>query len=288
MRKALPEVVLVDGTLQRADRAHVSVLDRGLLYGDGLFETLRVYEGRVFALPDHLRRLRASARFLGFSVPRIDWGARIAELLEANGLVGDAWVRIVVTRGVGAPSLIPPRGLRPTVIVLAGRLDDHLSAYARRGVRVEILPFANEGPLAGHKVLSYLPALLGKRIARRNRAYEGLYVDSRGRLSEGTTSNLFVVSGHRILTPPAVGLLPGVTRRKVMDLCERLGLTITERVLRVGQLLAADEVFLSSSLAEIVPVVRVGAHAMGTGGPGRITGRLRSAYRQMVRDTLGI
>jgi len=158
--------------------------------------------------------------------------------------------------------------------------------FARRGVRVELLPFAVEGPLAGHKILSYLPALLGKKTARGRGAYEGLYVDRRGRLSEGTTSNLFVVNRGRISTPAPVGILPGVTRRKVIELSRRLGLSVQEAAIRADALANAGEAFLSSSLAEIVPIIRVGEHRIGSGKPGRITAQLQDAYRAMLRETL--
>ncbi len=286
MRKRLPAYVWLDGKVVRADRACVSVFDRGLQYGDGLFETLRVYDGQVFAVDEHLARLRASARFLDLPVPRRSWDAAIAELLDRNALRDDAWVRIVLTRGPAAPALLPPNRVKPTLILLAGRLDPRLIKLARRGVRVELLPFAVEGPLAGHKILSYLPALLGKRIARRHDAYEGLYVDRRGRLSEGTTSNIFVVDRDKIVTPAEVGILPGVTRRKVIELARRLGFSVRETAVRADVLTNAGEAFLSSSLAEIVPIIGVGEHRVGSGKPGRITAQLQAAYKTMVRETL--
>ncbi len=289
MSNEAPRFVWLNGKIVSTASAGVNVLDRGLQYGDGLFETLRVYRGQVFALQEHLARLRASARFLGIPVPRIAWSRSLNELLKGNRLSGDAWVRIVLTRGSAAPGLLPPRKPQPTLLLLAGELDPSLARRARVGVRVELLPFATEGPLAGHKTLHYLPAMLAKQLAHRHGAYEGLYVDARGYLSEGATSNLFVVRGQMLLTPPTRGILPGVTRSKVLDLASgHPHLGVAERNLRVQALLTADEAFLSSSLAEIVPILRVGSHRIGSGKPGTITRALQVAYRGMTEETFAV
>lgn len=286
MHNEMPEYVLLNGKVVGSQRAKVSVFDRGLLYGDGLFETLRVYDGQVFALDEHLARLHASARFLSLAVPQLDWHPALARLLAKNGLTGNAWIRIVLTRGTAVPSLLPPAHARPTSIVLAGELDPSLAKHARRGVRVELLPFAVEGLLAGHKTLSYVPAMLGKQIARQHGAYEGLYVDARNHLSEGTTSNLFLVIGDTVVTPPLRGILPGVTRGKVIALCRDLGLPVREKPVRSHALVDATEIFLSSSLAEIIPVVRVGEQPIAAQRPGPVTRQLQTAYQRMLRDAL--
>lgn len=289
MSSPSPSFVWLNGRIVLTARASVNVLDRGLQYGDGLFETLRVYQGKVFALQEHLARLRASARFLGIPIPRIAWTSALDELLRRNRLSGEAWVRIVLTRGPAAPGLLPPRKPRPTLLLLAGKLDPSLARRSRGGVRVELLPFATEGPLAGHKALHYLPAMLAKQLAHRHRAYEGLYVDARGILSEGATSNLFLIRGRTLWTPTTRGILPGVTRGKVIDLARRHPcLEVAERKLRAQALLTADEAFLSSSLAEIVPIIRVGSHRVGDGKPGAMTRALQAAYRRMVDETLAV
>jgi branched-chain amino acid aminotransferase len=275
--------VQVNGRFVPAPRAQISVFDRGLLYGDGLFETLRAYRGRPFALPEHLARLQASADFLGFAVPRRRWRRDIESLLQRNGLLAtDAWVRITVTRGAGARGLLPPARPRPAIIAMAGPLDPAIARAQRFGARVALIPFARHGFLAEHKVLSYLPGVLGKVMAARHEAFEGLYVNAAGYITEGTTTNIFVWRGKRLLTPPTEGILPGITRRMIIELGVADGLQVVEDPLAVDDLLDADEAFLTSSLAEVVAINAVNARKIGNGGVGPRTRRLHQLYRQTV------
>ena len=279
--------VQVNGRLLAASRARISVFDRGLLYGDGLFETLRTYKGRPFALNEHLSRLRGSASFLGIRLPRRSWRGDIAALLRRNRLLDtDAWLRITLTRGVAAPRLVPPARMRPTVILTTGPIDPAITPAQRRGVRVVLLPFARDGFLAEHKVISYLPAVLGKSIAARHQAFEGLFVDGEGMVTEGTTSNIFIWRNASLLTPPVKSLLPGVTRRLIIEAAVADGLRVIEQPLRTEDLLEADEAFLTSSLAEVVPIIEVDTRAIGDGRVGPRTRRLQHAYRQMVAQAL--
>jgi branched-chain amino acid aminotransferase len=280
-------VVQLNGRFVPAQRAQISVLDRGLLYGDGLFETLRAYQGWPFALDAHLARLQESAEFLGFVVPRRPWRRDIESLLKKNGLLArDAWVRITVTRGVGARGLLPPAHPRPALIVMTGRLDPAIARVQRSGARVALVPFARHGFLAEHKVLSYLPGVLGKVMAARHEAFEGLFVNADGFVTEGTTTNVFAWRGKRLSTPPIAGILPGITRRMVIELATADGVRVAQGPLRVDDLLDADEVFLTSSLAEVVPVIAVNARNIGDGTVGCRTQRLQQVYRQMVDQGL--
>lgn len=280
-------VVQLNGRFVAAQRARISVFDRGLLYGDGLFETLRAYRGRPFALDAHLARLQESADVLGFVVPRRPWRRDIEALLKKNGLLGsDGWVRITVTRGVGARGLLPPAHPRPALIVMAGRLDPAIARVQRFGARVALVPFARHGFLAEHKVLSYLAGVLGKVMAARHEAFDGLFVNADGCVTEGTTTNVFVWRGKRLLTPPIAGILPGITRRMIIELATADGVRVAERRLRADDVLDADEVFLTSSLAEVVPVIAVNARNIGDGTVGPRTQRLQGIYRQMVDQAL--
>lgn len=278
--------VYLNGRFVAASRARVSAFDRGFLYGDGLFETVRAYRGAVFAFDAHLARLRASAAWLGFDVPSVNWRRAILVLLQRNRLLaGDASVRITVTRGAGRPGLVPPPQCRPTVFMMAATIDPNIAHAQQRGVRVVPLPYARAATFAGHKLLDYVPAIRGRVIAQRAGAFEALYVDERGRLSEGTTSNLFLVRRRRLLTTPldqAEGVLPGVTRRIVVELARASGLAVHERPLRVADLRRADEAFCTSSLIEVMPIVRVGTHRIGTGRPGGTTRDLQRRYREAV------
>ncbi|MBI4514215.1 MAG: aminotransferase class IV [Deltaproteobacteria bacterium] len=279
-------VVFINGRLLPAARARVSVFDRGLLYGDGLFETVRTYRGSAFALDDHLARLHASARWLRIPVPQLDWPRQIGALLRRNRLdAGDATVRITLTRGAARPGLLPPRLVRPTLLMTAAAIAPAVARAQRRGVRVALLPFARAGVLAGHKLLDYVPAILGRVIAHRHRAFEGLYVDGEGRLSEGTTCNLFLCRHGRLLTPPLTGgpeVLPGVTRRLVVQLAASAKIAMEERALSVKDLAAADEAFCTSSVIEIVPIIRAGERQVGSGRPGALTRRLQRLYAEIV------
>lgn len=279
--------VHLNGRLLAGSQARISVFDRGLLYGDGLFETLRAYNGEPFALSEHLSRLRTSASFLRIRLPRQSWRQDIAALLRRNRLDDtDAWVRITLTRGAARPRLTPPTGMRPTVMLTTGAIDPASARAQRRGVGVVLLPFARDRFLAEHKVLGYLPAVLGKSIAARRNAFEGLFVDTDGMLTEGTTSNIFVVRNASLLTAPAQGLLPGVTRRLIVAAAAANGLRVMEQPLRPDDLRQADEAFLTSSLAEVIPITVVDAHAVGTGGVGPWTRRMQHAYRELVAQAL--
>jgi len=276
-------VVQVNGRFVSAPRAQISVFDRGLLYGDGLFETLRAYRGCPFALPEHLARLQASADFLGFAVPRRPWQRDIESLLKRNGLLTtDAWVRITVTRGAGVRGLMPPARPRPTIIAMAGALDPAIARAQRFGARVALIPFARLGLLAEHKVLNYLPGVLGKVMAARHEAFEGLFVNPAGYVTEGTTTNVFAWRGKRLLTPPIEGILPGITRRMIFALAVADGLRVVEHPLTAHDLLDADEAFLTSSLAEVVAITAINTRTIGDGSVGPRTRRLHQLYRQTV------
>jgi branched-chain amino acid aminotransferase len=287
MSTSLSGFVHLNGRLVRVARARVSVFDRGLLYGDGLFETLRAYRGEPFALAAHLARLRSSADFLGIGLPRQPWRRHIRALLERNQLsAADAAVRITVTRGEAAPALRPPARIRATVIMTVLPIDPEIAKAQRSGVRVMLLPFGREGFLAEHKLLNYLPAVLGKVMAARHGAFEGVFVDNEGLVKEGATSNVFVWRHGQLLTPPVVSILPGVTRRLVLEAAAAVHLHAKERPLTTQDLLQAEEAFLTSSLAEVVPVTAVDTQLIGRGDVGAQTRRLQRLYRQIVDQGL--
>lgn len=279
--------VHLNGRLVASAQARVAAFDRGFLYGDGIFETVRIYRGRPFALAAHFERLRSAARVLGLRLPKRPWAQDIAALLRRNGMSGaDGWVRITVTRGAGAPGLLPPSRLVPTVLMFAGHLAPAVARAQRNGVRVVLLPFARGGFLAELKLLDYVPGILGRRLAARRKAYEGLYVDADGYVTEAATANVFVWDGQRLITPPVDGILPGVTRRLAIELAAADGRPVVERRLKATELLAAREAFLTSSTAEVVPIVTVDTRRIGDGAVGARTRRLQGLYRQLVDNML--
>jgi branched-chain amino acid aminotransferase len=270
----------LNGHWVRRSAARVSVFDRGFMYGDGIFETLRAYRGVPYALDEHVERLHESASILALPVPRVDWHACGAQLLRRNRLLrNDAWIRIVVTRGESLPGLLPATKVKPTIVMMAGPMRLH-----RVVVSATLLPFAQESFLAEHKSLNYLLGVVGRAYAERHSTDEGIYVGLDGALREGTTSSLFLVHGGALCTVPTAKILPGVTRRIVLDLAVRAGMNAVERPLRAEDLFASDEAFLTSSLQEIVPLVRVDNRSIGTGKPGAVTRRLQRLYRTTVRQ----
>uniref|UniRef100_A0A832I418 Aminodeoxychorismate lyase n=1 Tax=Eiseniibacteriota bacterium TaxID=2212470 RepID=A0A832I418_UNCEI len=268
----------VNGELARGERAALSLFDRGARTGEGLLETFRVYGGQPFLWDRHMERLVLSAAVLGFPVPPAPARLRhgLAQLLAAEGLL-DAVARLVVTRGV-------PGG-RPTragAWIEAEPVGGHLWPGTRRGAADAIVsrtPF-HPGPLGAHKTTSRLAYSLALEEARAARADEALLAAPDGTLLEGATSNLFVVRRGEVLTPPlARGILPGIARAVVLELCAALGLPAREADLSRADLAAADEAFVTNSVQEVVPLATVDGAPL----PGRVVGqRLLAAYRERV------
>ncbi len=275
----LPERTLwVNGEFVKSDEAFLSLFDRGARDGEGLFETVRLYGGEPFLWEKHLERLVLSAAVLGFPVPPAPARLRhaLAQLLAAEGLL-DAVARLTVTRGI--PGGRPTRtGAWMEVEPVTARLW----AGARRNEATAVfskVPF-EPGSLGAHKTTSRLAYHLAREEARAARADEALLVSPRGELLEGAVSNVFVVRSGEVSTPPlASGILPGVTRATVIALCAELELPVREAVLTPEDALGADEVFLTNSVQEVVPIARLGSRVM----PGRAIGeRLLAAYRARV------
>jgi D-amino acid aminotransferase len=277
--------VFLNGRIIDASRATISVHDRGLLYGDGLFETMRAYKGVAFAIEDHFHRLRTSADILGLPIPNLDWPATIAELLAKNDLAQrDAWVRLTITRGPAEPRVLPPELPKPTTILMVRPLDPAIAEHQKHGVKVALLPFSRHGFIPEHKSLNYLPAVVGKVLASYHGAYEGLFVRGDHVLTEGTTTSVFIVRDGIVWTAPEGGILPGITRRVVLDLAHANQLRVVERDILTTDLRLADEAFLVSSMIEIAPIVQVDDAALSSGQPGPVTAKLQKLYQQAVRD----
>ena len=259
------------------------MFDRGLLYGDAAFETVRVYQGRPFRWEQHRRRLRTTLARLAIPFPEVDLRQATADLLEAAGMP-DASVRLTITRGVGE-GLAPGPGLTPTVLLIPRAIPEGIQEARARGVAVIRLPFGHgqHGFTTGHKTTDYAAAVQGRILAARNDAFEALYVEQDGTISEATTSNVFCVRRGQLLTPPVgAGCLPGITRELVLQIARRSGIPIRETPLRSRDLGRAEEVFLTGSVIEIVPVVRIDGSPLGAGTPGEITTRLQRAYQRRV------
>jgi branched-subunit amino acid aminotransferase/4-amino-4-deoxychorismate lyase len=275
----------VDGGLVPLERARVNVLDQGFRTGLGVFETMRAYGGHPFRLERHLDRATTGATRLGFEVPPVEEvGHAVRATVDANAHVSDDLaVRLTITPGPLDPHAPWPMSSlgQPTVVVTAHAL--HVSpALYRDGVRAVVVPGARELPDV--KAVSYLTATMARRQARAFGADEALLCDRDGHVLEGASSNVFAVVDGRLVTPPTgTGLLAGVTRATVIELAVPLGLPVAESPLPLPSLLAADEVFLTASTRELVPVVRVDDTPIGDGRPGPVGERLLAAYRELVR-----
>jgi branched-chain amino acid aminotransferase len=272
----------IDGRILPAGEASVSIFDRGLLYGDALFETVRVYAGTPLLWREHLRRLERSLARFAIPVPDHDLAIAASRLLAACGLA-DAALRLTVTRGVGE-GLLPPPGIAPTAILTARAIPATLERDRERGIAVVRLPFGSgSGVASGHKSIAYLPAVAGRRLAARRGAAEAIYVEADGTIGEATTANLFLVRRGVLLTPPpAAGCLAGITRQSVVRIARRCGLDVRERVVRREDPDIADEIFLTGSIAEVVPVVRLDGRRVGDGAPGDVTRRVQELYRRFA------
>jgi branched-chain amino acid aminotransferase len=289
----MPTAVNLDGALVPPGEARVSVFDRGFLQGDSVYEVLRTYGGRPFEPGRHLARLARSAERAALPLPW-DAGRALREIertLEAARgpdapapgaapwNAGERSVRLVVTRGGGEawPSVAP------AWLVIAEPLHAPPLAAYREGVRLELVEVDRSGVDASAKTGARLSHVLALRAARAAGAEEALFADARGRVTEGTSSNLFLVRAGRLVTPPlAAGILEGVTRGLVLALARQEGVPVEEAPVAEAELGAADELFITSTAREILPATRLGDRPVGDGRPGPVTGALRAAFRRLA------
>jgi branched-chain amino acid aminotransferase len=291
--EAAGRVAVIDGVLGGPDAAKVSVYDRGFLFGDGVFEVLRTYGGALFAYDEHFARLRRSAARVFIELPvdgvtlraEIERGvAAVHSALEPLGRgLDEANVRIILTRGTGPVALDPGTASHPLRVILVEPIPPPLrEAYAMgiAAVTVRTQRSTDGTVAAGAKVTNYLESLLAVREAKAQGAQEALIVDGRGEVVEGATSNVFAVKDGRLATPPVeAGILAGITRSHVLAAAIAAGIAVDEQRLRPESLYEADEVFVTSSIRELVPVVRVDGRTIGTGAPGPISRALHRAFR---------
>jgi branched-chain amino acid aminotransferase len=283
----MTRVVSIDGKICRPEDATVSVFDRGFLYGDAVFEVLRTYGGRPFAIDEHLARLRRSAERVLIRLP-VDEATLRREVEDALRAAGndESYLRIVVTRGTGPLSLDPDTAEHPLrVLIVESVAPPPRDAYVRGIALASVVArrAVDDTSAAGAKVTNYLANLLAMKDAKSRGAQEALVVDDRGHVVEGASSNVFVVARGRLDTPPeSAGILPGITRAHVLRAAAALGIPSEERALTLDELLAADEVFVTSSIRELLPVVRVDGTAIGSGAPGPTARALHRRFRDDV------
>jgi branched-chain amino acid aminotransferase len=282
--------VWMDGRIVDGRDARVSILDHGFLYGDGIFESLRVRGGTIFGLDAHLARLAASGRAIGLVLPLgpEDIGKIVAETVRARG-EEDAYVRLLVTRGVGDLGVDPTSCPRPSVLCIATELRIHSDEKLARGLALVTASYRRAPADALDprvKSMNYLTSALAKLEARRQGADEALLLNGRGDVAEASVANVFARAGEVLLTPPTSdGALPGITRATVLELAPRLGMGAQERSLGRVDLFRADEVFLTGTGIGIIGVRELDGQPVGGGAPGPATARIRAAYEELARSS---
>ncbi len=281
--------VWIDGKLYDKPDAKISVYDHGLLYGDGVFEGIRVYNGRIFECEEHLTRLFASAKAIRLTVPYSRDAVRTAmeETVKANGFK-DCYIRLVVTRGVGYLGLNPAKCPVATVIVIADTIDMYPKEMYEKGMSVITASVIRNHPNALSprvKSLNYLNNILAKIEAVDAGVPEAIMLNHEGNVAECTGDNLFIVRQGAVLTPgTADGILEGITRKVIIELCKKLEIPIFEKTLQRHDLYVADECFLTGSAAEVIPVTSIDKRTIGNGTPGPVTMKLVDAFRRHIRE----
>jgi branched-chain amino acid aminotransferase len=285
----MPRIIFMNDRLVPEEEAKVSVFDHGLLYGDGVFEGLRSYSGRVFRLDAHLDRLWASARAIALEIPLAkDVVAQaVNDTLAANKLI-DGYVRLVITRGAGSLGLDPNRTKNPQVIVIADTISLYPREFYEKGLRIVTAATqrVHSAALSPRiKSLNYLNNIMAKLEGLQAGCVEALMLNHKGEVAECTGDNVFVIRSGSLLTPPPdAGILEGITRGAVMDLARAAGIACHEATLTRYDLYTADECFLTGTAAEVIPVVEIDGRKVGSGTPGPITARLTADFHTLVRQ----
>jgi branched-chain amino acid aminotransferase len=282
-------MVYIDGQYCPKSEAKISVFDHGFLYGDGVFEGIRAYNGFVFKLREHVDRLYQSAHVMTLRIPltkeqMID---AVLETLRKNSLK-DAYIRLVVSRGAGDLGLDPRKCPKPTIVIIAGGIVLHGNEAKEKGITA-LISWVRRHPVdsTSHEIksLNYLNSILAKIEANNSGADEAICLDKNGFVSEGVGENIFIVKNGRIITPPTCsGALPGITAQVVSKLAAKLGFDVIESNVTPYQLFNADEAFFTGTAMEMVPIREVNKRQIGTGPPGPITKKLMAEFQKVIED----
>jgi branched-chain amino acid aminotransferase len=282
-------LLYLNGSWLSREEAKISAFDQGFLYGDGVYEVIRVYRGKPFYLAEHLVRLWASAEAIGIrrGNVNVDLPSLCAEALRRNRL-SDALLRIILTRGPGDETVYPGSGESPTLLVIPREFHDLPEEKYRKGIRAVVVSVRRNSALAlppRIKSITLLNNILAKREALERGADEPILLSPEGHLSESCASNVFFVTPGRVKTPDvSVGLLWGITRRVVIDIVKKLGLPLEEGFYAAEELLSAEEVFLTSTTREIMPVTLLDGKPVGDGKPGSISRNLLVEFRKFLSN----
>ncbi len=281
--------VWVGDRLVPVAEARISVFDHAVLYGDGVFEGIRIYYGKIFKEEEHIKRFFESANAIRLKIPMTPEQVRDAmyRSMEANGIDGDGYIRLVVTRGVGLLGLSIGHTANPTVFVIADKIQLYPPEVYQRGLHCVIASLARNHPNTTSprvKSLNYLNNIMAKAEAKEAGVDEAIMLTVDGHVCECTGDNIFTVRNGEVLTPPPCeGILEGITRNLVMDLARKRGITVREQVLVRHDLYVADEVFATGTAAEVIPITEVERRPVGNGKPGSITMQLNQDFRDYIK-----
>ncbi len=280
--------IYINGKLVDRSEAKISVFDHGLLYGDGVFEGIRSYDGLIFKLKEHLDRLFDSARVIMLEIPlsKEEITQAMVKTLKANGL-RDAYIRLVVTRGEGDLGLDPRKCSKPTTFIIADKIVLYPEKLYENGLELITVPTRRNIPEAISpqiKSLNYLNNILAKIEAANSGANEALMLNADGYVVECTGDNVFVVKDDELLSPPCcLGALPGITRGAIIGIATKLNIKFREAIMTRHDLFNADETFLTGTAAEVIPVVKIDGRTIGDGKPGKLTLKLTKEFRKLTR-----
>lgn len=287
----MAKYVFVNGRLVLESKASISIKDRGFLYGDGLFETIRSYDGYVFMLDCHIDRLFSSLRALGYRInfDRAYICSSLQSTLKANKLdKKDAYIKIIVTRGIYGGKLFFDCSLVPNIVIIVDTLSPYPQEYYREGIKIVSSsirrdPFRNQ--LYAHKLLNYFENVFAKNEAHNLGAVEAIFLTRDHLVLEGATSNIFLVKGDTVYTPPLTqNILPGITRDVVIKICNENKIKLKQRKVHYFDIIDGDEVFITSSIMEIMPVRKIDGHTVGSEIPGCYTKKLMELYKIKVQS----
>ena len=282
-------VVYIDGEYYPKSQAKISVFDHGLLYGDGVFEGIREYNGVVFKLKEHIDRLYRSAHVIELKIPltKEEMLQAVVETLRRNRLK-DSYIRLVVTRGVGDLGLDPRKCPKPSVIVITDTISLHATGAKENGITA-MFSWVRRNPVDATsqeiKSLNYLNSVLAKIEANANSVDEALCLESNGYVAEGVGENIFIVKNGALLTPPtSTGALAGITAEAVTQLAAKLGIKLTVTNLTPFMIFTADEAFFTGTAMEMVPIREVNKRKIGAGKPGPVTKKLMAEFQKLIED----
>lgn len=288
--RVLSRQIYLNGEIVPEDKAKISVFDHGYLYGDGIFEGIRAYSGRVFRLKEHIKRLYKSAKtiMLEIGLSPIEMEEAILETIRANKL-HDAYIRVVVSRGKGDLSLNPRSCPRSTVVIIASEVRLYDQELYEKGLKVMTVPTRRNGPEMVNprvKSLNYLNNIMARIEANLMNVPEAIILNNQGYVAEGTGDNIFIIEDNYLITPPRhAGILKGIKREVAMEIGEKFGLKVKEELFTRYDLFNADECFLSGTAAEVIPVVEIDGRKIGNGKPGPYTKKIVEEFRRLANST---